>query len=337
MSKKALIFGVTGQDGSYLSELLLSKKYSVTGVMRRSSVFNTQRIDPIYSQYPLNFKTVYGDLLDVNSLIRIIDEDKPDEIYNLAAMSHVAVSFEMAEFTTEVNALAPQSILEHLRRTKSKSKFYQACSSEMFGASPPPQNEETKFLPQSPYGISKVAAFYMTSYYRRAFDLFASNGILFNHESPRRGLNFVTRKITFNLARILKKEIKNIELGNLEARRDWGFAGDYVEAIHLIMQYKEPGDFVVATGENYSIRDFVIKCFELVGLDWEEFVKYNVKNYLRPAEVPNLQGDSSKVRKLLNWKPKVMFEELCKMMLENDLKLVGIKNLDEAKKVARSL
>lgn len=337
MSKKALIFGVTGQDGSYLSELLLSKKYSVTGVMRRSSVFNTQRIDPIYSQYPLNFKTVYGDLLDVNSLIRIIDEEKPDEIYNLAAMSHVAVSFEMAEFTTGVNALAPQSILEHLKRTQSMIKFYQACSSEMFGASPPPQNEETKFLPQSPYGISKVAAFYMTSYYRRAFNLFASNGILFNHESPRRGLNFVTRKITFNLARILKKEIKNIELGNLEARRDWGFAGDYVEAIHLIMQYKEPGDFVVATGENYSIRDFVIKCFELVSLDWEKFVKYNVKNYLRPAEVPSLQGDSSKVRKLLNWKPKVMFEELCKMMLENDLKLVGIKNLDEAKKIARSL
>ena len=336
MKKKALIFGVTGQDGSYLSELLLKKNYDVIGVMRRTSAFNTARIDHLYKLYPDNFDTSYGDLSDLNSIERNIEKFGPEEIYNLAAQSHVGVSFEISDSTFDINAFGPLNILQALKKVGIKSKFYQACSSEMFGISPPPQNENTLFQPQSIYGVAKVSAYYTTRYFRQAFNMFAANGILFNHESPRRGLNFVTRKITVGIAKILTKEIDFLELGNLSARRDWGFAGDYVEAIWAILQQDKPDDFVISTGENYSIEDFVREAFLIVGLDWKKFVKSNVSRYLRPSEVPNLLGSSSKAIKQLKWKPKVLFKELCLMMVENDLKNFNL-TLDEAKKIAKKL
>ena len=336
MKKKALIFGVTGQDGSYLSELLLKKNYDVIGVMRRTSTFNTARIDHLYKLYPDNFDTSYGDLSDLNSIERNIEKFGPEEIYNLAAQSHVGVSFEISDSTFDINAFGPLNILQALKKVGIKSKFYQACSSEMFGISPPPQNENTLFQPQSIYGVAKVSAYYTTRYFRQAFNMFAANGILFNHESPRRGLNFVTRKITVGIAKILTKEIDFLELGNLSARRDWGFAGDYVEAIWAILQQDKPDDFVISTGENYSIEDFVREAFSIVGLDWKKFVKSNVSRYLRPSEVPNLLGSSSKAIKQLKWKPKVLFKELCLMMVENDLKNFNL-TLDEAKKIAKKL
>ena len=336
MKKKALIFGVTGQDGSYLSELLLEKNYDVIGVMRRTSAFNTARIDHLYKLYPGNFDTSYGDLSDLNSIERNIEKFGPEEIYNLAAQSHVGVSFEISDSTFDINAFGPLNILQALKKVGIKSKFYQACSSEMFGISPPPQNENTLFQPQSIYGVAKVSAYYTTRYFRQAFNMFAANGILFNHESPRRGLNFVTRKITVGIAKILTKEIDFLELGNLSARRDWGFAGDYVEAIWAILQQDKPDDFVISTGENYSIEDFVREAFSIVGLDWKKFVKSNVSRYLRPSEVPNLLGSSSKAIKQLKWKPKVLFKELCLMMVENDLKNFNL-TLDEAKKIAKKL
>ena len=336
MKKKALIFGVTGQDGSYLSELLLKKNYDVIGVMRRTSAFNTARIDHLYKLYPDNFDTSYGDLSDLNSIERNIEKFGPEEIYNLAAQSHVGVSFEISDSTFDINAFGPLNILQALKKVGIKSKFYQACSSEMFGISPPPQNENTLFQPQSIYGVAKVSAYYTTRYFRQAFNMFAANGILFNHESPRRGLNFVTRKITVGIAKILTKEIDFLELGNLSTRRDWGFAGDYVEAIWAILQQDKPDDFVISTGENYSIEDFVREAFSIVGLDWKKFVKSNVSRYLRPSEVPNLLGNSSKAIKQLKWKPKVLFKELCLMMVENDLKNFNL-TLDEAKKIAKKL
>lgn len=336
MKKKALIFGVTGQDGSYLSELLLKKNYDVIGVMRRSSSFNTARIDHLYKIYPDRFDTSYGDLSDLNSIERNLEKFEPDEIYNLAAQSHVGVSYEISDSTFDINAFGPLNILQVLKNKGIKSKYYQACSSEMFGISPPPQNENTEFQPQSIYGVSKVSAYYITRYYRQAFNMFAANGILFNHESPRRGLNFVTRKITIGIAKILTKEINFLELGNLSARRDWGFSGDYVEAIWNILQQDKPDDFVISTGENYSIEDFVSEAFSIVGLDWKRFVKSNVSRYLRPSEVPSLLGDSSKAIKKLNWKPKVLFKDLCLMMVENDLKNFNL-TLEEAKKIAKKL
>ena len=332
--KKVLITGVTGQDGSYLAELLLKKKYKVLGMMRRSSVFNTERIDHLYIKFPKNFDTEYGDLMDEGSIYRIINSFKPDEIYNLGAMSHVGVSFKSPKSTLTYNTLSVFNILESIKSINSKIKYYQASSSEMFGMALPPQNERTHFLPQSPYGISKVASFHTTKLYRTAYRLFAANGILFNHESPRRGLNFVTRKVTVNIPKILKREIKNLNFGNVSTRRDWGFAGDYVEAMWKILQYKKPDDWVIATGENYSILDFIKECFDIVGLDYKKFVKFNDKNYLRPSEVPNLLGDSLKARKLLKWKPKIKFKKLCKMMVEEDLKSQGL-TLEEAKELAR--
>lgn len=334
--KKAIITGVTGQDGSYLAELLLKKKYKVVGIMRRTSSFNTERIDKLYKLFPKKFTTKYGDILDVKSITNIIDEEKPDEIYHLAAQSHVGISFDMPEYTFLNNSLPTLTILEHIKKYHNNIKFYQACSSEMFGKSPPPQSENTTFLPQSPYGISKVAAYYLTNYYRSAFKIFASTGILFNHESPRRGLNFVTRKITFNICKLLKKEIKYIELGDVSTKRDWGYAGDYVEAIWKIMQYKKSDNFVISTGFNYSILDFVNECFKIINLDSKKYIKINVKKYMRPAEVPNLLGDSNKARKLLKFKPKVNFQTLCKKMLVSDLKKNGI-TLKEAKKLAIKL
>jgi len=337
MTKKALILGITGQDGSYLAELLLKKEYKVLGVMRRLSLFNTERIDHLYKKYPLKrFDTAYGDLIDVNSLRKNIEDFMPDEVYNLAAQSHVRISFDLPESTFQYNANSTLYLLEAIKRVKPKCKFYQACSSEMFGISPPLQNEKTEFLPQSIYGVSKVTSFYITNYYRRAFNLFACTGILFNHESPRRGTNFVTRKITLGLAKIITGEIKHLELGNLSALRDWGFAGDYVEAIWRIMQQKKPDNFVIATGEHYSVEDFVKLCFELVELDWKKFVKTDVKRFKRPAEVPDLQGDSSKARKILKWKPKVKFKELCEMMVKNDLQKHNL-TLNQAREKAKKL
>ncbi|WP_440691114.1 GDP-mannose 4,6-dehydratase [Candidatus Pelagibacter sp. HIMB1782] len=334
--KKALITGITGQDGSYLSELLLSKNYKVLGMMRRSSSFNTSRIDHLYKKFKNNFDTEYGDLMDDSSIHSIISKFKPDEIYNLGAQSHVGISFKTAKSTLTYNTLSTFNILETIRITNKKIRFYQASSSEMFGITKPPQRENSQFLPQSPYGISKVGAYHTTRYFRNAYKLHACNGILFNHESPRRGLNFVTRKITFNIPLILKGEIKKLKMGNLDIKRDWGFAGDYADAIWKIVQYKKADDWVVATGENYSIKEFLDECFGLVGLNWKKFIIQDSKQYLRPSEVPNLKGDASKVKKILKWKPKVKFKSLCKMMLESDLASNGL-DFNEAKKLASKL
>ena len=326
--KKALITGVVGQDGSYLAELLLSKGYVVRGITRRASYPHTQRIDHLFQRFDdrdpdAQFRVTYADLTDSSSLRNVIEEFQPDEVYNMAAQSHVGISFENGESTLDINAIGPFRILDTLRRVGAKHiKYYQASSSEMFGASPPPQSEKTLFLPQSPYGVSKVAAFYLTRMHRVAYGMFAANGILFNHESPRRGFNFVTRKITLSISQLIAGEIKKIYLGNIDAKRDWGFSGDYVEAIWKILQHHEPDDFVIATGETYTVREFLSETFELLGLDWQDFVEITDR-YKRPAEVPALLGDSTKARTLLGWKPKVSFKELCRMMLESDLKHKG--------------
>lgn len=319
--KVALITGVTGQDGSYLTELLLEKGYRVHGIMRRSSSFNTYRIDPIYKRYDSkDFDTHYGDVTDASSISGIIQEVKPDEIYNLAGMSHVKVSFAIPKYTLDTNTLGPLNILEYLRKHAPNIKYYQASSSEMFGAptDKPPFDEHTKFMPQSPYGISKLAAFHLTQIYRKGFGLFAVNGILFNHESPRRGENFVTRKITQGVAAILKGKIKELVLGNIDAIRDWGHSKDYVNAIYLIMQQNKPDDYVVATGEAHSIKEALEFCFKEAGLNWKKYVKIDEK-YFRPNEVPYLRGDSSKIRKL-GWKPEYNWKKTLKEMLEEDIK-----------------
>lgn len=336
--KKVIISGITGQDGSYLSEFLISKNYEVHGLMRRSSVFNTERIDHLTNKYEKDgiFNLHYADLTDSASVRSVIQKISPDEFYNLGAMSHVGVSFSTAESVLNTNAIGAYRILDILKETCPNCKYYQASSSEMFGASPPPQNEETKFKPQSPYGISKVAAYYITKYFRNVNKIFASNGILFNHESPRRGLNFVTRKVTFNLAKIIAGKEKKIYLGNLDTRRDWGFAGDYVKAMWMILQHNKPDDFVISTGENRSIKDFLETVFSLLDLDWENFVEANTPKYIRKAEVESLQGDSTKARNILGWKPDHTFNDLCKMMLISDLKKFGL-SLDQAKNIAKKM
>ena len=339
MKKKiAFITGVTGQDGSYLAELLLKKNYIVHGLLRRTSVLNIDRIQDAIDKYEKigKLKLHYMDLTDTSSISNLISKYKPDEFYNLAAMSHVGISFYTGEATLNINTLAPYRILESILKNHKKCKLYQASSSEMFGSTPPPQNERSAFNPQSPYGISKVSAFYTTRYFRQAHGLFAANGILFNHESPRRGLNFVTRKITHSLARILRGYEKKINLGDVSTRRDWGHSKDYVRGIWMILQYKKPEDFVLSTGKNHSIEDFLKKVFRLLNLNWKEFVTTNNKNYLRPSEVRSLQGDSSKARKLLKWKPECNLDDLCKDMLISDLKLYGM-TFDEAKKIAKKL
>jgi GDPmannose 4,6-dehydratase len=341
MSKRALITGVVGQDGSYLAELLLGKGYVVRGITRRASYPHTQRIDHLFQQYDDRdpespFKVSYGDLTDTSSLRNVIEEFKPDEVYNLAAQSHVGISFETGESTLDINAIGPFRVLDTLRRMGAKQvRYYQASSSEMFGASPPPQSETTLFLPQSPYGVSKVAAFFLTRLHRIAYGMFAANGILFNHESPRRGFNFVTRKITLSISQIVAGEIDRIQLGNLDAKRDWGFSGDYVEAIWRILQHHEADDFVISTGETYTVREFLAETFGLLGLDWQEFVEITDR-YKRPAEVPALLGDSSKARRILGWQPTVNFKQLCAMMLESDLKAKGF-TMEQAREKAQTL
>ena len=339
MKKKiAFITGITGQDGSYLAELLLQKKYIVHGLLRRTSVLNIDRIQDIINKYERSGQLVlhYMDLTDTSSISNLIIKYKPHEFYNLAAMSHVGISFYTGEATLNINTLASYRILESILKNHKTCKFYQASSSEMFVSTPPPQNEKSDFNPQSPYGISKVSAFYTTRYFRQAHGLFAANGILFNHESPRRGLNFVTRKITHSLARILSGHEKKIFLGDVSTRRDWGHSKDYVRGIWLILQHKSAEDFVLSTGKNYSIEDFIKKVFKILDLDWKKFVVTNNKDFLRPSEVRSLQGDSSKARKLLKWKPKYNLDDLCEDMLTSDLQLYGM-NMEQAKIIAKKL
>jgi len=325
--KKALITGITGQDGSYLAEFLLSKGYEVHGIIRRASTFNTDRIDHLYKDPhdpDARLFLHYGDLTDGTGLRRILEKVQPDEIYNLGAQSHVKVSFEQPEYTADVVAAGTLRLLEALRDYMQVSgkavRFYQAGSSEMFGAAPPPQSEKTPFYPRSPYAVAKVAAYWYAVNYREAYGMFIANGILFNHESPRRGETFVTRKITRAAGRIKLGLQKKLYLGNLDAKRDWGYAGDYVEAMWLMLQQPEPDDYVVATGESYSVREFLEEAFGLLGLDWREYVEIDPR-YFRPAEVDFLLGDASKAREKLGWKPKVSFKELVKMMVEYDLEL----------------
>ncbi len=322
--RKALITGITGQDGSYLAELLLDKGYEVYGMIRRSSSFNTARIDHIYqdpheSEVRLHLK--FGDLNDASSLNRVLREVAPDEIYNLGAQSHVRVSFDVPEYTAEVTGLGTTRLLEAIRETDLETRFYQASSSELYGkVVETPQSETTPFYPRSPYAAAKAYAFYMTQNYREAYGMFACNGILFNHESPRRGETFVTRKITRAATRIKLGLQSRLFLGNLDAKRDWGFAGDYVEAMWLMLQTEKPEDFVIATGETHSVQDFVDEVFRYLELDAEKHVAFDAR-YTRPTEVDLLLGDASKAEKILGWKPKVDFRALVKMMVDADLLL----------------
>ncbi len=320
--KRALITGITGQDGSYLAEFLIDKGYEVHGVIRRTSSFNTRRIGHLFHNPLLQLH--YGDLHDSSSLNKIMERAQPDEVYNLGAQSHVKVSFEQPEYTADVVGMGGLRILialhDFIRRSEKNVRFYQAGSSEMFGSSPPPQNEKTPFYPRSPYAVSKVAAYFHTTNYREAYGIFAVNGILFNHESPRRGETFVTRKITRALGRIKMGLQEKLYLGNLDAKRDWGFAGDYIEAMWLMLQQDEPDDYIVATDEAYSVRDFLSEAFSILDMDWHEYVEIQ-QRYLRPTEVDYLKGDSAKTRKKLGWRPKTSFKELVTMMVEHDLKL----------------
>jgi GDPmannose 4,6-dehydratase len=318
--KRALITGITGQDGSYLAELLLAKGYEVYGVIRRSSSFNTERLDPVYQDpHSPNYKLrlVYGDLDDASSINQILRTAKPQEIYNLGAQSHVRVSFDVPEYTSETVAMGTLRLLEGLRELGPSCRFYQASSSEMFGSTPPPQSERTVLQPRSPYACAKVFAHHLCQNYRDAYGLFICCGILFNHESPRRGVPFVTRKITRAAARIKHGLDKKIYLGNLDARRDWGFAGDYVEAMWLMLQQDQPDDYVIATGESHSVREVLDISFGTLGLDWKAHVEIDPR-YYRPTEVDHLLGDASKARAKLGWKPKVRFQELIEMMVRSD-------------------
>jgi len=319
-NKRALITGITGQDGSYLAELLIEKGYEVHGLIRRSSTFNTARIDHLYRDPhdpEARLFLHYGDLTDGSRLVTLIERIQPDEVYHLGAQSHVRVSFDEPEFTGDTTGLGTTRLLEALRVTKVPARFYQASSSEMFGATPPPQNEETPFYPRSPYGAAKLYSYWMTRNYREAYGLFAVNGILFNHESPRRGETFVTRKITIAAAKIAAGLQNELWLGNLDSRRDWGYAKEYMEAMWLMLQVDEPRDYVVATGTSYSIRDFLQFSFEHVGLEWEKYVRFD-ERYLRPTEVDDLVGDASLAESVLGWKPKVLTPELAAIMVAAD-------------------
>ena len=323
MSKKALITGITGQDGSYLAELLLEKGYEVHGIIRRASTFNTGRLDGIYQDPHTDDRHLhlhYGDLADASALARLIGKIEPNEIYNLAAQSHVRVSFDSAEYTTDITATGAVRLLEAMRETGVDARYYQASSSEMYGkVQEVPQTENTPFYPRIPYGCAKVYAYWITTNYRESYGLHASNGILFNHESPRRGETFVTRKITRALARIKAGLQDKLFLGNLDAKRDWGYAGDYVKAMWLMLQQDEPDDYVIATGETHSVREFLQVAFDHVGLNHEDYVDFD-ERYVRPAEVELLIGDYGKAKKQLGWEPKTKFEDLVKLMVDSDMK-----------------
>ena len=327
MRKVALITGITGQDGSYLSELLLSKEYEVHGVIRRSSSFNTGRLNDVYQDPHVdNRKLVlhYGDLQDSSSLINLIRGIKPNEIYNLGAQSHVKVSFEIPESTSDITGLGTIRLLEAIRASGIETKFYQASSSELYGSTPPPQNEQTPFHPRSPYGVAKIFSYWATVNYRESYGLHASNGILFNHESPRRGETFVTRKITKAVARIVAGIDKELYLGNLDAVRDWGYAREYVDAMWLMLQQTQGDDYVIATGEAATVRDFANVAFTRANLDYEKYIKID-KRYLRPAEVDALIGDASKAKKKLNWEPKTKWKALAELMVDADIQLLDDK------------
>jgi GDPmannose 4,6-dehydratase len=327
MGKVALITGITGQDGSYLAELLLSKDYEVHGIIRRSSSFNTGRLNEIYQDPHVDNRKMilhYGDLQDSTSLANLIRNIKPIEIYNLGAQSHVKVSFEIPEYTADITGTGTIRILEAIRASGIETKFYQASSSELYGSTPPPQNEMTPFHPRSPYGAAKIFSYWATVNYREAYGMHTSNGILFNHESPRRGETFVTRKITRAVARIAAGIDKHVFLGNLDAVRDWGYAREYVEAMWLMLQQPQGDDFVIATGESATVKQFAEAAFARVNLDWNKYVKID-NAYLRPSEVDSLVGDASKAERVLNWKPKTKWKQLAEIMVDADMKLLEDK------------
>ena len=337
--KKALITGITGQDGSYLAELLLHKGYEVHGIIRRASTFNTRRIDHLYRD-PHNGEDVrlhlhYGDLASSDSLERVIHDVVPDEVYNLGAQSHVRVSFDMPEYTADVTGLGTVRLLEAVRRSGIETRFYQASTSELFGSASPPQDEETSFKPQSPYAAAKLYAFWMTRNYSQGYGMFACNGILFNHESPRRGETFVTRKITRAVARIKAGLQDALYLGNLEAKRDWGYAPEYVEAMWDMLQQNEPYDIVIGTGEAHTVRDFVDEAFGYVDLDYRDYVKIDPR-YFRPTEVDYLEADIRKAKKIIDWDPKVKYHDLVRIMMDADLELVGLESPGVGKEIVTS-
>lgn len=337
MIKKALITGITGQDGSYLAEFLLSKGYEVHGIIRRASTFNTHRIDHVFqdSHNPdAKLFLHYGDMADSEQLTNLIYNIQPHEIYNLGAQSHVRVSFDIPEYTGSITGLGTVRFLEAIRRSKIKTKFYQASSSEMFGATKPPQNEKSPFYPRSPYAAAKVYAYWITVNYREGYKIFACNGILFNHESPRRGETFVTRKITRAIAHIAARKQEKLYLGNLDAKRDWGYAPEYVECMWRILQQKQPDDYVIGTGQSHTVKEFVEEAFRYVGLDWKKYVKIDPK-YFRPTEVDFLLADASKAKKKLGWVPKITFKELVKIMMDSDMKQIGLKPVGEGEKILK--
>ncbi|MGD8815079.1 MAG: GDP-mannose 4,6-dehydratase, partial [Anaerolineales bacterium] len=328
--------GITGQDGSYLAEFLLSKGYEVHGVIRRSSTFNTRRIDHLYRD-PHNGEDVrlflhYGDIIDASHLVTLIINLKPDEVYHLAAQTHVRVSFDMPEYTGDVTGLGTVRIMEALRKSGVQAKFYQASSSEMFGVAKPPQNETTPFQPQSPYAVAKLYSYWMARNYREAYDIFASNGILFNHESPRRGETFVTRKITRALAHILAGRQQYLYLGNLDSKRDWGYTPDFVEVMWKMLQQDQAGDYVVGTGDAHSVREFLDEAFGYAGLNWEDYVRIDPR-YYRPLEVNHLRADPSKAEQDLGWKPRTCFSELVRIMVDADMELVGLPSKGEGRQI----
>lgn len=338
IQKKALITGIAGQDGSYLTELLLRKRYEVHGIVRWDSIFTTERIDHILKDPHIQKEKLfiqYGDMTDTGNLEKLIDQIKPDEIYHLAAMSHVRVSFDMPEYTVNADALGTLRVLEAIKNSGWPIKFYMAASSEMFGSSAPPQNENTLFHPRSPYACAKVFSYHITRFYREAYGIFASNGILFNHEGSRRGPTFVTKKITRAVARIKAGLDKKIYLGNLDAKRDWGLAQEYVEGMYKILQHSEPDDFVLATGETHSIREFLQEAFQYAGLpDWQKYVEIDPR-YFRPAEVEVLIGDAAKAKQKLSWEPKIKFKELVRIMIDSDFRALGLEPPGEGDKILK--
>lgn len=334
--KKAFITGITGQDGSYLAELLLAQGYEVHGLIRRASTFNTHRIEHIYhdphNKGDVKLQLHHGDVASSGNLTELIYSLRPDEVYHLAAQSHVRVSFDLPELTGDITGLGTIRILEAIRRSGIKARYYQASSSEMFGAAKPPQNEMTPFVPQSPYAAAKVYAYWVTHNYREAYQMFACNGILFNHESPRRGETFVTRKITRALAAIRAGKQKKLYLGNLEARRDWGYAPDYVAAMWKMLQHEQAVDFVIGTGESHSIREFLDEAFGYVDMDWKQFVEIDAR-YFRPTEVDYLLADPTRARQVLDWEPRVMFKDLVRVMVDADLEMVGLESPGDGRKI----
>jgi GDPmannose 4,6-dehydratase len=336
--KRALITGITGQDGSYLAELLLDKGYEVHGLIRRASTFNTGRIDHIYEDPhdpDAHLFLHYGDLANLEQITHLVYNVQPDEIYHLGAQSHVMVSFEMPEYTGDITGLGTTRLLEAARRSGIRTKLYQASSSEMFGDAPPPQSEATPFRPRSPYAAAKVYAYWLAVTYRKAYSMFVCNGILFNHESPRRGETFVSRKITRAVARIVAGQQKKLYLGNLDARRDWGYAPEYVEAIWRALQQDDAGDYVIGTEKSHSVREFVQEAFGYVGLDWQQFVEIDVR-YKRPLEVETLRADASKARDHLHWEPKLTFEDLVRVMVDADLEGFDLKPIGEGIRILKS-